>query len=142
MQLLQSKARPAHVSFDLMDIERIESVGSPLKFHRVVMNLLANAIEAYAESDVAYEDRLIRVTCHENQGDAVIEIIDKAGGISSEHLEKIFNPFFTTKKTGSGIGLPTVKEILQKDFSATIDATSTKDQTVFEIRLPIRKNLT
>ena len=141
VQLLQPKARPAHVSFDLMDIERIESVGSPLKFHRVVMNLLANAIEAYADSKVPDERRLIRVTCHENDGDAVIEVIDMAGGISSEYLEKIFNPFFTTKKTGSGIGLPTVKEILQKDFSATIDVTSTKDQTVFEIRLPIRKNL-
>lgn len=141
VQLLQSKARPVHVSFDLMDIERIESVGSPLKFHRVVMNLLANAIEAYADSKVPDERRLVRVTCHEDQGDAVIEIIDRAGGISRELLEKIFNPFFTTKKTGSGIGLPTVKEILQKDFAATIDVTSSKDQTVFEIRLPIRKNL-
>jgi signal transduction histidine kinase len=142
VQLLQSKARPVHVSFDLMDIERIESVGSPLKFHRVVMNLLANAIEAYADSKVSDDQRLIRVTCHEDDGDAVIEIIDMAGGISGELLEKIFNPFFTTKKTGSGIGLSTVKEILLKDFSATIDVTSTKGQTVFEIRLPIRKNLT
>ena len=62
------------------------------------------------------------------------------GGISQELLEKIFNPFFTTKKTGSGIGLPTVKDILQKDFDASIHAASSKDQTVFEIRLPIRKN--
>lgn len=140
VQLLQSKARPAHVRFDIEDIEQIETVGSPLKFHRVILNLLANAIEAYVESRIPQEKRQIRVTCHEVSGDAVIEVIDQAGGIPDAYLPKIFQPFFTTKANGSGIGLPTVKEILEKDFDASIQARNSGSGALFEIRLPIRKD--
>jgi signal transduction histidine kinase len=55
-------------------------------------------------------------------------------------LEKIFEPFFTTKKTGSGIGLPTVKEIIKNDFGGTIEVESKAGKTRFEIRFPIRKD--
>lgn len=139
-QLLQSKARPTHVRFDLDDIERIETLGSPLKFNRVMVNLFANAIEAYNDSKKSEDLRLIQATCHEDDGDVVIEVIDRAGGIDKAHLEKIFEPFFTTKKTGSGIGLPTVKEIIKNDFGGTIEVESKAGKTRFEIRFPIRKD--
>ncbi len=139
VQILQSKARQAHVRFNTDEVERISIVGSPLKFHRVMLNLLGNAVEAYAESEES-ATRWIRVECHAEDGDAVIQVSDQAGGIPEETLEKIFEPFFTTKETGSGIGLPTVKDILKKDFSATIEVQSSKQGTAFEIRLPIQKS--
>ncbi len=81
---------------------------------QVLINLIKNAIQAL-ESDEENEERIIFLNASEtDQGEAVITVKDNGPGIESEALSKIFIPFFSTKKNGSGIGLSLSKQIIRK----------------------------
>ena len=68
---------------------------------------------------------------------AVIEITDTGRGMSSDELEKIYTPGFSTSKHGSGMGLMITKNIIQ-NFGGEIDVHSALDVgTTFTIRLPL-----
>jgi len=78
---------------------------------QVLINLVKNAIQAFDEQP----DRKIELTAFANEkGRAVISVKDNGSGIDTEALEKIFIPFFSTKKTGSGIGLSLSKQIMRQ----------------------------
>ncbi len=77
------------------------------KIKQVILNLLSNAIQASPEGE--------KVTAHTSlEGNTVIlEVADSGYGIKEEDREKIFQPFFTTKKGGTGLGLAIVKKVLE-----------------------------
>jgi two-component system nitrogen regulation sensor histidine kinase NtrY len=76
---------------------------------QVLINLIKNAIQAFDEQP----DKRIDLTARSNEkGRAVITVKDNGSGIDNEAMEKIFIPFFSTKKTGSGIGLSLSKQIM------------------------------
>lgn len=78
---------------------------------QVVINLLKNAIQAFEDSD----DRKIDMRAYLNdKSRPIIAIKDTGSGIDPEAVEKIFIPFFTTKKTGSGIGLSLSRQIMRQ----------------------------
>jgi signal transduction histidine kinase len=138
-ELLSFKARNANVIIDLNAVENVQTLGSPQAFNRVVANLMANAIDAYA--DTSLEHRPLRVTCTVEGDDAVITVEDEAGGIKAELQTKIFEPFFTTKAAsgGSGMGLVSAKSIAETDFGGSlILARSDATGSAFEFRFPIR----
>lgn len=88
---------------------------------QVLINLLKNAIQAFDEQT----DKRIELSAFSNEkGRAVISVKDNGAGIDSEALEKIFIPFFSTKKTGSGIGLSLSKQIMrQHEGNITVKST-------------------
>jgi signal transduction histidine kinase len=79
---------------------------------QVMINLLKNAVEATASTAIPQ----IRCSCKkdnaDNAGKAIITVEDNGQGILPDVLERIFVPFFTTKKNGSGIGLSLCKQII------------------------------
>ncbi len=75
---------------------------------QVLINLVVNALEAVKEKD---NPRIILSAAHENNK-LLIKVADNGSGISPELLDKIFIPFFSTKKSGSGIGLSLCKQIM------------------------------
>jgi nitrogen fixation/metabolism regulation signal transduction histidine kinase len=83
-----------------IDIEQIE---------QVLINIVKNAFEVENES----ENKIISITAHTENGTKTIEIADNGIGIDKTLQEKIFIPFYTTKKTGSGIGLSLSRQIMQ-----------------------------
>jgi two-component system, NtrC family, sensor histidine kinase HydH len=93
-------------------------------------NLLQNAIDA-SESG-----RTVRVTLDELNHDARISVVDQGSGIAPEHIESVFNPFFTTKTSGTGLGLALVAKIID-EHQGKITVTSDLGRgTRFEILLP------
>lgn len=88
---------------------------------QVLINLLKNAIQAFDEQT----DKRIELQAYANEkGRAVISVKDNGAGIDAEALEKIFIPFFSTKKTGSGIGLSLSKQIMrQHEGNITVKST-------------------
>ncbi len=103
------------------DVEMIE---------QVLINLMKNAIEALAETA---EPRLDLVGRYD-ENSVKIEVIDNGPGIIKEALEHIFVPFYTTKRTGSGIGLSLSRQIMQM-HKGSITAESEPDvRTVFTLR--------
>ncbi len=80
------------------DVDQIEMV---------LINLIKNAMEAIEK------EGMIEVTAYRANGQRYIQVKDNGSGMVSEALEKVFIPFFTTKKSGQGIGLSLSKQILQ-----------------------------
>lgn len=76
---------------------------------QVLINLIKNAIQAFDDQP---DKKLDLVARSNEKGRAVISVKDNGSGIDNEALEKIFIPFFSTKKTGSGIGLSLSKQIM------------------------------
>ncbi|MBX2901319.1 MAG: GHKL domain-containing protein [Cyclobacteriaceae bacterium] len=78
---------------------------------QVIINLIKNAIQAFDEQP----EKQIELTGYSTEkGRTIISVKDNGSGIDSEALEKIFIPFYSTKKTGSGIGLSLSKQIMRQ----------------------------
>jgi two-component system nitrogen regulation sensor histidine kinase NtrY len=91
---------------------------------QVAINLLKNAIQSFEDQ----EHKTIALRAYLNdKSRAVIAVKDNGTGIDPEALEKIFIPFFTTKKTGSGIGLSLSRQIMRQ-HQGTLSVKSTVGQ--------------
>lgn len=91
---------------------------------QVLINLIKNAMQAFDEET----NRLIQVLAHEDdKGRPVIAVKDNGSGIDEEALSRIFIPFFTTKKSGSGIGLSLSRQIMRK-HKGTLTVNSQVDE--------------
>ena len=78
---------------------------------QVLINLLKNALQAFDEQT----NKLVQLRAYfDEKSRPVISIKDNGNGIDDEALEKIFIPFFTTKKSGSGIGLSLSRQIMRQ----------------------------
>jgi signal transduction histidine kinase len=97
------------------------------KMEIVFVNLITNAIEAMNKSGI------ISINAFENKDTITIEIEDSGPGINQENIEKVFEPLFTTKTTGTGLGLASCKNIIDR-HQGTISVKN--NPTVFTIRLP------
>ncbi|MEO0472477.1 MAG: ATP-binding protein [Bacteroidota bacterium] len=109
--LLRPELTKRTIQFDVnCPAARIRLQVDPQLIEQVLINLIKNAMEAVEGKPGA----IIRVNC---RYDAVrgpsIQVSDNGGGIHSEYLDKIFIPFFTTKKKGSGIGLSLSRQIMR-----------------------------
>lgn len=98
---------------------------------RVIYNLLLNAAQASpAKSSITVKTRQIDATVE-------IAIIDLGSGIDAKHIENIFNPFFSTKRDGVGLGLAIVSKIVD-EHGGRISVESEPGQgTVFRVYLPV-----
>ncbi|MGQ0605885.1 MAG: sensor histidine kinase [Candidatus Nitrosotenuis sp.] len=97
------------------------------KLEIVFVNLITNAIEAMDKSGT------ISINASENKNGIIVEIEDSGPGVSDENLEKIFEPLFTTKPTGTGLGLASCKNIIER-HQGTISVKN--NPTIFTIKLP------
>jgi len=99
---------------------------------RVITNLVKNAIQAVPE----VEHPRILVTVVSEEGLVKISVADNGVGIEDEFKDKIFEPKFTTKSSGMGLGLGMVKNIVE-NYKGTIQFVSEKDKgTVFTVKFP------
>ena len=94
-------------------------------------NLIANAIQSMEQGGT------LRLTTRKNDTWAVAEVADSGGGIEPRHLAHIFNPFFTTKDDGTGLGLPITNSIIMR-HKGVIDVINNAGVGVtFAVKLPL-----
>jgi PAS domain S-box-containing protein len=84
-------------------------LGDRIQVQQVLLNLVSNAIEAM--HDVSGRPRVLKLQLEQQGGKVATEVIDTGVGVSD--LDKIFETFFTTKKSGMGIGLPICRSIVE-----------------------------
>jgi PAS domain S-box-containing protein len=110
-------------------------VGYPNQFGQVLLNILLNARDAIVERKVPSPK--VSITIDTQDGRAVITIADNAGGIPEDILNKIFEPYFTTKgpDKGTGIGLFMSKTIIEKNMGGKLVAYNVEDGAVFKIEV-------
>jgi len=101
---------------------------------RIITNLVKNAIQAIPENQ---ETKMILVSIERAKSEVIISIKDNGTGISPEHLNNIFEPKFTTKNSGMGLGLGIIKNIIE-NYNGTITFdTKFGRGTIFTVALPI-----
>lgn len=99
---------------------------------RIVTNLVKNAIQAVSEID----DPRINIHVYEENNHVNIAVSDNGYGISDENKSKVFEPKFTTKSSGMGLGLAMVKNIVET-YNGSITFTSQKNEgTTFKVSFP------
>ncbi|MGC8491508.1 MAG: PAS domain S-box protein [Syntrophobacteraceae bacterium] len=115
---------------------RVEAIGSipalsldPMRIKRVLINLLTNAIEASPEGQP------VRIVQRRLGDDVIVDVSDNGPGIPCEIRKEIFLPFFTTRKGGTGLGLPIVKKVAEA-HRGSIEILGTPCGTTFRLRLP------
>jgi len=96
--------------FISIDPESLELSADPELIEQILINLLLNALQAVEERS----DAEIRLKAFLNErGRVIIQVSDNGPGIPAENLEKVFVPFFSNKKGGSGIGLALSRQIMR-----------------------------
>ncbi len=118
----------------LLDSDQIE---------RALVNVIRNAIEAILEkrkagdgTEPAKKDS-IAVTCRIDGDDALIEVVDTGCGIAQENLGKVFEPYYTTKFSGTGLGLMNVYRILREHDGKVEIESEVGRGTRVRMRLPL-----
>lgn len=107
--LMAAKLNEHKIQLRILEVD-VDIVVDPELMEHVFINLLLNAIDALkGKSDPSIH---IRISKHQ-KGNLCIHVADNGEGIDEHTIEKIFIPFFTTRKNGSGIGLALTKQILQ-----------------------------
>jgi signal transduction histidine kinase/ABC-type nitrate/sulfonate/bicarbonate transport system substrate-binding protein len=107
----------------------------PNELKQVLINLVNNAREAIEQH--RGNNRVIHISCQQDEDYCTISIEDTGGGISSGIMDKIFDPYFTTKfeSQGTGIGLYMAKMIIEKHFLGKLSVYNGSEGACFEIRL-------
>jgi C4-dicarboxylate-specific signal transduction histidine kinase len=117
---------PVHVGADRVQLQQ------------VILNLIINACQAMTEVDP--RTRILKIRTWVHNDDAILEVRDCGTGITAEALPSLFNPFFTTKADGLGMGLSICRSIIEF-HEGRIWATSNQGEgAVFSIALPALKS--
>lgn len=114
----------------------LSTMGFPSEFSQVILNLLNNAKDELIEHDIKDKKVLIRLI---QQDESIrIEVEDNAGGIPEDIIEKIFDPYFSTKEEGkgTGIGLYMSKTIIETNMQGKLLVENTGQGACFSIILP------
>lgn len=93
------------------DPSAVAVFGDRVQLQQVVVNLAMNAMQAMEDAECANRTITIRTT--QSPGMVHCSLVDSGPGIKPEHLDRLFESFFTTKKDGMGMGLPICKSILE-----------------------------
>lgn len=119
--------------FDGSDNAVIEA--DPCQLQQAVLNLLKNAAEAAGRGGI------VEVAAVVDGGDQIgLTVSDNGPGIPPEHLERIFNPFFTTKDRGTGLGLAIVHRIVEAHGGSIRASNRPSGGAVFTLSLPRRQS--
>jgi signal transduction histidine kinase len=131
LKLLEGRVRQYNINIYINVRANREIVGLKSEFSQVVLNILNNAVDVLAERSIEKKEIYIEI-------DKNISIEDNGGGIDEKIINKIFEPYFTTKfqSQGTGIGLYMSKVIITQHFKGEIKVTNTKKGAKFVIVLP------
>lgn len=103
--------------------------GARDQFVQVILNLVLNAVDATAPGG------RIELSAAQDNGHLVLTVRDDGHGISAAHQERLFQPYFTTKKHGTGLGLFVTRKLLA-DHGGSVECESAGAGAAFRVRLP------
>jgi nitrogen fixation/metabolism regulation signal transduction histidine kinase len=116
------------------DEQEIITIMDRTQLVRIITNLVKNAIQAIPEEQ---HKKSINVTVKREENNVNIMVKDNGVGIETENIERIFEPKFTTKNSGMGLGLGIIKNIIENYKGTITFETESGKGTTFTVSLPI-----
>ncbi len=136
LELVGASFKYYHISVNI-DVEKEIIVnGFANEYAQAIMNILNNAKDILVDRNI--QNPTIDLKIYEKNGLGVLAIKDNAGGIDNNIIDKIFEPYFTTKhkSQGTGIGLYMSKMIIEENMQGELKVENSKDGAVFTISVP------
>jgi|GEM_PF-1954633 len=116
----------------------VQLLGFPNEYSQVLLNLFSNARDAMLESNSP--QRIINIQLEKQGNFGVITFSDSGPGIPDKIISKIFEPYFSTKKMGTGIGLYMSKTIIERSMNGILEVENKASGTAFTIKTPLEEN--
>ena len=140
LRIMKETIRKYHLNIDVVYQKNTSIDGFISEFTQVLMNLLNNSKDAF-ESKQMKQREISFVIDADAQSNAVITYHDNAGGIKEDIIDKIFDPYFTTKHSsvGTGLGLYMSRMIIKDSMDGDISVTNEDHGTTFSIIVPQRR---
>jgi PAS domain S-box-containing protein len=131
------KLRGIVLKLDLMDIEKINGHQNALA--QVVLSLLQNAVDIHTSRQT--QNPWVKICQKSKNEHIVIEVCDNGGGVKNNALKRIFDPFYSEKKSPStGLGLYMAKLVIEEKFGGNIQASNNELGACFNITFPIMQS--
>ena len=130
---IYSKLNDLYISFEDQAGANLIVKGDRDQLLRLFNNLIKNAIEAIPD----YRDGNISILLKQEDGQAKVEVKDNGKGIPEALRERIFHPNFTTKSSGTGLGLAFVKQAVENMMGTISYETEPEKGTTFYISIPL-----
>ena len=134
--VMDASLKNNHITVEKSFEPDLIAFGYPNQFSQAVLNVLANAKEAIQLHQVPAGKIAIQLKRSGTQ--AELTILDNAGGIPSDILPRIFEPYYTSKEQGSGIGLYMTKMIIERNIHGSIGASNQDQGALLRIQIPLR----
>ena len=113
IELTRGEAMKNGVSVQTQFAESLPAVtGDRTQLQQVILNLILNAVQAMAESGLPLRELQIRTEARQSDG-VLVSVRDCGPGIRPENLDRLFDPFYTTKPGGMGMGLSICRSIVE-----------------------------
>lgn len=134
LRILEAALMNSNIAIVVEGDEDVTTHGYRNEYSQVLINLLTNAKEAIQQAGIATGRVSIRIS---RRGDcSEVLVADNAGGIATAILPRIFDPYFTTKEKGTGIGLYMSKMIIENSMSGRMEARNDADGACFVVVTP------
>ena len=136
IRFLDAELRRRGVDVSMQLAEELPAIeGNQIELQQVVLNLIINGAQAMSRADVA--SRMLSVTTSVNHDSVELAVCDCGVGLEESEIEKIFEPFYTTRKNGIGMGL-TINRTIIRAHGGRIWATANASRgATFHVTLPI-----
>lgn len=137
LSLIEPSLKSLDINIELIEEDfNIEVYGYANEYSQVLLNILLNCRDAFAECTVG-KPRIITITLIKESNRSVITVADNAEGIPEDILDKVFDPYFTTKgpDKGTGIGLYMAKTIIEKNMGGRLTVHNTSVGAEFRVEV-------
>jgi len=145
LSILKGMLKSSHINVIEVHDTSLELFSYDNELSQAIINILSNANDAFKDSNLL--DKFIFISTYIKKNHAIIEIKDNAGGIQNSIINKIFEPYFTTKhkSLGTGLGLYMTQQIINQNIQGQISAENTKyihnhqkfEGAKFTIKIPL-----
>lgn len=133
--IIESSLKYHGVNFTMKVEEDSEIFGYKNEYSQVILNVLSNAKDILLERKI--EDPCICLSIKTGDNFAIVKIQDNGGGVEDKIIDRIFDPYFTTrhKTQGTGIGLYMSKNIIERNMNGFINVRNEKEGALFTIKV-------
>jgi signal transduction histidine kinase len=130
IDLIDGEASRHNVKIEKQFNEALVLEGDYNRLSQVFLNLMLNAIQSMTNGGT------LKIVTQDNHGWVEVSVIDTGVGITPENLDKVFDPFYTSRPTGVGLGLSISRTIVEEHGGKIIVASAEGQGTTFKVSLP------
>lgn len=132
-EMLKNKIKLYSVTINSNIEENLEIFGVETELLQVMINIVNNSLDEFKERETKNPE--VFITAYKENNKIILALEDNAGGVNKENLDRILEPYFTTKENGTGIGLYLVKVIIENSFEGELEVVNGEKGLKFTIIL-------